>query len=106
MFAFWVRVVTLGGVLPCRAFLYVAEVHTLFTLLRRVVLLAATTMILGLTSVLWDIHHGGRLLLLLLDILTFLSIYSWEILIYSYRSHVTLTPRYLTVLTHLMPPTS
>ena len=69
MFAFRVRVVTLRGVLPCRAFLFVAEVHTLFSLLRRVGLLAATTLILGLNSVLWDIHHGGRLLLLLLDII-------------------------------------
>ena len=67
--AFRVRVVTLRGIFLCRAFLFVAEVHTLFSLLRRVVLLATITMILGLNSVLWDIHHGGRLLLLLLDII-------------------------------------
>jgi hypothetical protein len=69
MFAFRVSVVTLRGVLLYRAFLFVAEVHTLFSLLRRVVLLAATTIILGLNSVLWDIHHGGQLLLLILDII-------------------------------------
>jgi hypothetical protein len=69
MFAFTVRVVTLRGIFLCRAFLFVAEVHTLFSLLRRVVLLATITMILGLNSVLWDTHHGGRLLLLLLDII-------------------------------------
>ncbi len=69
MFAFWVRVVTLRGIFPCRAFLFVAEVHTLLSLLRRVGLLAATTTILGLVSDLWDLHHGGQLLLPLLNIL-------------------------------------
>jgi hypothetical protein len=50
--AFIVRSGTLGGVLPCRAFLFVVEVHTLYSLLRRIVLLAATTMVLVIISVL------------------------------------------------------
>ena len=49
---------------------------------------------------------GSALPILHRSTLTFLSIYSRDIFNYSYQSHVTRTPRYLTVLVHLMPPTS